>query len=66
MKPRKVVLVLLTVLGAAGAVLSVGMLISAIRFLEWGRVILYCVTLAVSVELALLNILKLKPGETDE
>ena len=63
---KKVLAIIFAVVGIVGAALSVGMLISAIRFLEWGRVILYCVTLAVCVELAVLNILKLKPGKTEE
>lgn len=62
---RKVFSVFLAVLGIVGAALSVGMLISAIKTFEWGRVVLYCVTLAVCVELAVLNIAMLKPKKED-
>lgn len=63
---KKVLSILIAVIGIVGAGVSVGMLIPAIQFSEWGRVILYCVTLAVCVELAVLNILKLKADKTDE
>ncbi len=63
---KKILSVLLTVFGGVGAGLSIAMLISAIQFSEWGRVILYCVTLAVCVELVVLNIAKLKPEKNQE
>lgn len=66
MKLKLVASVLLSVIGIAGAVLSVGMLISAIQASEWGRVVLYCVTLAACVELAVLNLPKLKSKKLDE
>ena len=39
-----------------GAGLSVAMLVSAVQFLEWGRVVLYAVCLAVCVEAAVLSL----------
>ena len=48
----------MALLGILGAVLSVVMLISAIGHLEWGRVVLYAVTLGVCVELTVLSVLK--------
>jgi len=65
MKPKKLGSIVLAVIGVAGAALSVCMLISAILFSEWGRVILYSVTLAVCVELAVLNVLQLKPKKEE-
>ncbi len=66
MTRNKVVSVLLALIGIVGAVLSVVMLISAIAFSEWGRVVLYCVTLAVCVELTVLNIMNMKPKKNEE
>ena len=66
MTKMKVISALLALIGIVGAVLSVVMVISAIQFYEWGRVILYCVTLAVCVELSVLNIMNLKPKKNEE
>ncbi len=66
MTRNKIVSVLLALIGIVGAVLSVVMLITAIQFSEWGRVILYCVTLAVCVELTWLNILNIKQKKNEE
>ena len=58
---KKVLSILFSVLGVLGAALSVGMVISAIAASEWGRVVLYCITLAVCVELAVIHILNWIP-----
>lgn len=57
---KKILFIVLSVAGIAGAALSCAMLITALQFSEWGRVIAYAFTLAVSVEIALVFILKLK------
>ena len=57
---KKVLYIVLSTAGIAGAALSCAMLISALQFSEWGRVIAYAFTLAVSVEIALVFIFKLK------
>lgn len=66
MKPgfMSAVLILAVVLGIAGAAVSVGMVISAVQFREWGRVVLYSITTAVCVEMTVLAIGKLKSKET--
>lgn len=58
---KKVFSIIFSVLGVLGAALSVGMLISAIEASEWGRVVLYCVTVAVCVEFAVIHILNWIP-----
>jgi len=60
MKAKMLLLLLLGVIFVAGAGLSVAMLISAISFLEWGRVVLYSVTLGICVEAAVLCFMKCK------
>ena len=63
---RKLTLVLLIVAaiaGICGAGLSVAMLIRAIEWSEWGRVILYCGTTGLCVEMSLIAIGKLKNQE---
>ena len=62
---KKILSIIFAIIGILGAVLSVGMLVTAIDASEWGRVILYCVTLAVCVELAVINILNLKTKKED-
>lgn len=62
---KKIQSIIFAIIGILGAVLSVGMLVTAIDASEWGRVILYCVTLAVCVELAVINILNLKTKKED-
>ena len=57
-------LILAVVAGIAGAALSVAMVISAVQFGEWGRVVLYSVTTAVCLEMALLAIGKLRSKES--
>ena len=59
-----ILLVLVIIAGVVGAALSVGMVISAVQFSEWGRVVLYCVTTGVCVEAVVLAIGKLKNKET--
>ena len=66
MKRKRIASVILAAVGIAGGALSVCMLIPAIQLSEWGRVIAYCVTLAVCVELAVLNMLKLNPEKKEE
>ena len=63
---RKVLSIVFAVLGIIGAALSVAMLITAVNASEWGRVVLYSVTLAVCVELSVINILNLKPRKEEE
>lgn len=60
MTHKNILYVILALLGIVGAGLSVAMIISAVNFGEWGRVVLYCVTLAVCVELAVVGISKLR------
>ena len=60
MNSRKLLFLLVGVLCIAGAGLCVAMLISTVRFLEWGRVVLYSVCLAVCVEAADLAIRQMK------
>lgn len=58
--------VLLTVgviAGICGAGLSVAMLIRALQWSEWGRVILYCGTTGICVEMAVIAVGKLKEHE---
>lgn len=57
-------LIVAAIIGIAGAALSVGMLISAVKFGEWGRVILYGFTTAVCIEMTVLSICKLKNWES--
>ena len=65
MKQKAIFLLLLIAsIGCIGAAaLSVAMLISAVQFGEWGRVLVYSVTTAFSVEMAVLSIGKLKNKE---
>ena len=60
MKGKKILFLLIGILCVAGAAACVAMLVSAVRFLEWGRVILYSVCLAVCVEAAILILNRLK------
>lgn len=62
---KKILSIILAVTGFFGAAFSVGMVITAINASEWGRVVFYCVTLAVSVELAVINIQKLIPKKEE-
>lgn len=66
MLTKKILAVLLALVGVAGAGVSVAMLISAVDAMEWGRVVLYAVSLAVFTEMAVMNILKLKPSDSEK
>lgn len=55
-----VLLIHASVLGIVGAALSVAMVIRAVQWSEWGRVVLYCVTTTVCVEMTVLSIGKLR------
>lgn len=63
---KKLLFILLTVLGIVGAGLSVAMVISAVIQSEWGRVVLYSVTMAICIEMTVLSILRLKPENSKE
>lgn len=56
-------LILAVIAGAVGAVASVAMVISAVQFLEWGRVVFYSVTTGFCVEVIVLAIGRLRKGE---
>lgn len=55
-----ILLILAALLGIAGAGVSVAMLIRAVEWNEWGRVIVYSVSLAAAVEISVLAIGKLR------
>lgn len=55
-----ITMILVIIAGFAGAGVSIAMLIRAVQWSEWGRVIVYGVTLTVCVELAVILIGKLK------
>ena len=57
---RKLFLTVLALLCLAGAVASVVMLVMAVRFLEYGRVIFYLTIAAVCIEVGVISVLKLK------
>lgn len=61
MNKKRLAFLLIGLIGIAGAVLSVVMLVSAIQFKELGRVILYLVTTVVCVEMTILSFLKAFP-----
>lgn len=58
-----VLLILAVIAGIAGAALSVAMVIRAVQWSEWGRVVLYSVAMAVCVEMTVLAIGKLRNHE---
>lgn len=58
MNKRRLLFILAALIGIAGLVLSVIMFISAIRFYEIGRVILYFMLAAVCAELTILSFIK--------
>ena len=66
MTVRKIFCVLFVLLGIVGAALSVAMVVRAVQFSEWGRVILYSVALGLCVEMAVLSGSKLKSANKDE
>ena len=57
-------LIVAAILGIIGTAVSVGMVIRAVQWREWGRVVVYCTTTAVCVEMTVLAIVKLKDKET--
>lgn len=61
MNKKRLVSILLGIIGLAGTVLSVIMLVSAIRFSELGRVVLYLVTAVVCLEMTILAFMKAFP-----
>ncbi len=61
MNKKRLVFILLGLIGIVGMVLSVIMFISAIRFHEIGRVILYLVTAVVCLEMTVLSLMKALP-----
>ena len=63
---RKVLLGLVALLGVVGVVLSLIMFISAIRFGEIGRVVLYFITLLVSGELSAICIVDMLGKKQDK
>ena len=56
---RKAIFIVISLVGVVCAVLSVIMLISAIRFRELGRIMLYFVTLLVGIEVLCVGAAKL-------
>ena len=58
-----VILILAAVAGVIGAALSGAMVIRAVQWSEWGRVIVYCFSAAVCVEMTVLAVGKLKNKE---
>lgn len=56
-------LILAVIAGIGGAAVSVAMVIRAVQWSEWGRVVLYSVTMAVCVEMTVLAIGKLRNHE---
>ena len=60
MNGKQLLLILIGIICACGAVGCVVMLICAVRFQEWGRVVLYAVCSAVCVEAAVLSFGQMK------
>lgn len=56
---RRFLLVLIALVGLIGVILSLIMLVTAIRFNEFGRVILYFTTLLICGEMSVIAIIKL-------
>ena len=61
MNKKRFGFILLGLIGIVGMVLSLIMFISAIRFHELGRVVLYLVTAVVCLEMIILSLLKAFP-----
>lgn len=64
MNSNKILLLLVGIVCVVGAALCVIMLIQAVRFLEWGRVILYSVCLGVCAEAAALSFSGMKRNKS--
>ena len=62
-KWMKALLWLAVILGAVGIGLSVMMIVSAVQFMEWDRVVLCFITAIASLEILLLALGKLKNKE---
>ena len=62
---KKILSILFTIVCTVGAGLCVVMLVRAVQSLEWGRVVLYSVCLAVCVEVVFLLLSNLK-GSKEE
>lgn len=60
MKMKRLLHCGLLFLGIVGSIASVAMLISAFRFMEWGRVLLYFMATAVSAEVLIWSALELR------
>ena len=65
MNAKKMLLLCIGILFVLGAGLCVAMLVRAVQFLEWGRVVLYSVCLAVCVEAAVLSLTQLKENKQE-
>lgn len=61
---RKVLLLILGLLGLAGTVLGIVMTVMAFRFMEYGRVVFYLVITIVCIELVIISAMKTKHKET--
>lgn len=64
MRMKMLLFVGLLLLGIIGVIASVVMLVSAVRFMEWGRVLLYFVTMVISGEVLIWSALKLRKPKT--
>ena len=65
MTAKKLLLLCTGILFIVGAGLCVAMSVSAVKFLEWGRVVLYSVCLAVCVEASVLCLTQMKGKKQD-
>lgn len=64
MKKLYIILLLLVVVaGVVGAAVSVAMLVRAVQWSEWGRVIFYSFIIALCVEMTVLSISRLRNQE---
>ena len=61
---RKVLLLILGLLGLSGTVFGIVMTVMAFRFMEYGRVVFYLVITIVCVELVIISAMKIKHKET--
>ena len=61
---RKVLFLILGLLGLAGAVFGIVMTVIAFRFMEYGRVIFYLVITIACIELVIISLMKIKHKES--
>ena len=61
---RKMLLLILGLLGLAGTVFGIVMTVMAFRFMEYGRVVFYLVITIVCIELVIISATKIKHKET--